>query len=119
MFRPLLCLLAVTALAACTTPPALTPVPLPAPGPEAAPPAAPTDAPVEPSAADPAQMAAACRNAAAGQLNVAAAAVSLSPAEETSLGFVVFGEATGSGGSARPFECSFGRDGALRVVRAA
>ena len=118
MYRPLLCLLTATALAACTPPQTLTPVPLPAPAPEAVPPAAPTAPSTEAGSADPAQMAAACRNAAASQLNVAAGSLSLSPAEETSLGFVVFGEATGASG-VRPFECSFGRDGALRVVRAA
>lgn len=68
------------------------------------------------SAPSPQAMAETCRAAAAKRLGRAPNAVSVAPAEETALGFVVFGE------SPEPLvtvECSFGPEGDLRAVRTA
>lgn len=117
MTRYFLSFISAATLAACA-PPITGPAPLRIPEPQAvpAPPAPLPGAPSEAAVANPGRMVADCRAAAARQFNLPSEGLSLSPAEETSLGFVVFGQASGA---ARSFECSFGPDGALRVVRAA
>ena len=117
MIRYLAMITAAATLAACA-PPIAGPAPVRVVPPPAAPapPVTPTEPPAEAAIADPGRMVADCRAAAARQFGLPSDGLSLSPAEETSLGFVVFGEAASA---ARSFECSFGPDGALRVVRAA